>query len=65
MFNLQDSRRQLSELQMENSILKAEAMNRSHKEKGNSLFGEVIWLSLKTIFVRETAKQEEITIKSK
>ncbi|CAB4002461.1 Spindly-like, partial [Paramuricea clavata] len=38
---LQSSRQQLSELQLENSTLKAEAMNRSHKEKGNSLFGEV------------------------
>lgn len=38
---LQDSREQMSELQMEVSTLKAVALNRSHKEKGNSLFGEV------------------------
>lgn len=61
-FDLQDSRQQLSELQMENSILKAEALNRSHKEKGNSLFGEVIWLF---IIIFETAKHDESTIKSK
>jgi hypothetical protein len=44
--NLQSSRQQLSELQLENSTLKAEAMNRSHKEKGNSLFGEVPVLTI-------------------
>ena len=39
--SLQSSRQQLSELELENSTLKAEVMNRTHKEKGNSLFGEV------------------------
>jgi hypothetical protein len=39
--NLQSARQQLSELQLENATLKAEALNRSHKDKGNSLFGEV------------------------
>ena len=40
-FNFQASRQELSELHLENSSLKADVMNKSHKEKGNSLFGEV------------------------
>ena len=34
-------RQEASEFQMEISGLKAELLNKSHKEKGNSLFGEV------------------------
>lgn len=38
---MQDSRQEISQLQMEISLLNAKLHNKSHKEKGNSLFGEV------------------------